>query len=123
MDVRKTFGAHAVVGSLLVLAGVALLLENFGAISIGPVWRFWPLILVGLGAVKMAGAPSRREQGAGLWLLLLGIWLTVSILEIGGLTFGDTWPALFIALGISMLWKSLPAFPTLHEEKEHPHGA
>ncbi len=123
MEVRKPFTAHLLIGSFLVLAGGALLLENLDLVDIGSVWRFWPLILVGLGIVRIKDATSRREQGVGLWLLLLGLWLTVSILNIGGLTFSDTWPAVFIALGLSMLWKSLPALPTLNQEKEHLHGA
>jgi hypothetical protein len=123
MEARKWFSAHVFIGSFLVLAGGALLLENFDLIDIGSVWRFWPLILVGLGIARMRAAASRREQGAGLWLLLLGLWLTVSILNIGGLTFSDTWPAIIIAAGLSMLWKSLPALPQLNQEKEHLHGA
>jgi hypothetical protein len=123
MEARKTFSAHILIGSFLVLAGGALLLENFGVIDIGPVWRFWPLILVGLGIVRIREATSRRTQGAGLWLLLLGLWFAVSTLHIGGLTFSDTWPAVFIVVGLSMLWNSLPALPTLNQEKEPPHGA
>ena len=123
MESRKSFTAQVLIGSFLVLAGGALLLENFGVIDIGPIWRFWPLILIGKGIARMREAPSRREQGLGLWLVLLGLWFTVSILHIGGLTFSDTWPAIFIAFGVSMLWKSLPGIPTLNHEKENPHGA
>ena len=123
MESRKTFSAHIIIGSFLVLAGGVLLLENSGMIDIGPIWQFWPLVLVGLGIVRMKEAPSRSEQGVGLWLLLLGLWLTVSILHIGGLRFSDTWPALFIALGVSMIWKSLPGVPASNQKKEHPYGA
>jgi len=122
MDARKAYSAHIVIGSFLLVAGGALLLENFGVVDIGPLWRFWPLILVGLGTVRIVNAASRREQGTGIWLLLLGLWFMISIFEIGGLTFGDTWPAIFIALGVSMIWKSLPGVPALHHEKEHAHG-
>ena len=123
MKTRKPFSANVLIGSFLVLAGAALLLENFGAIDIGPVWRFWPLILIGLGIARMSEAASRRDQGMGLWLLLLGLWFAVSILHVGGLTFTDTWPVLFIALGVSLLWKSLPEFSTEHQEQEQSHGA
>jgi hypothetical protein len=123
MEARKMFSAHVLIGSILVLAGGTLLLENLGVIDIGSVWHFWPLILIGLGITRITEATSRREQGVGLWLLLLGLWFTVSILNIGGLTFSDIWPAIFIALGVSMLWKSLPGIPTLNQEKENPHGA
>lgn len=123
MDTRRSFGAHIVIGSFLVLAGAALLLENVGVIDIGPVWQFWPLILIGLGIARMRGASTRNDQGAGLWLILLGLWFAVSIFHIGGLTFHDTWPALFIVIGVSMVWKSLPGVPAFKQEKEHPDGA
>ena len=123
MEARKSFSAHMLIGSFLVLAGGALLLENFGVIDIGPIWRFWPLILIGLGIIRIREATSRAGQGTGVWLLLLGLWFAVTTLHIGGLTFSDTWPAIFIAIGLSMLWKSLPDFLTLNQEKEHPHGA
>ena len=123
MNPGNRFGSHLLVGAFLILAGGALLLDNTGIVDIGPMWRFWPLILVGVGIAKMWNAASRREQGNGLWLLLLGLWFGVWTLNIGGLTFGDIWPALFIALGASMLWKSLPIMPALTKEKESPHGA
>jgi hypothetical protein len=123
MGTRKSFGAHIVIGSFLVLAGAALLLENVGVIDIGPVWRYWPLILIGLGIARIKGASTRNDQGAGIWLVLLGLWFAVSIFRIGGLTFRDTWPALFIVIGVSMVWKSLPGIPAFKQEKEYPDGA
>ncbi len=123
MNARKSSSAHIVIGSFLLLAGAALLLENVGIIDVGPLWRFWPLILVGLGIARISNAASRHEEGSGVWLLLLGLWFTISIFHLGGLTFGDTWPAMFIALGVSLIWKSLPGVPTIHQEKEHAHGA
>jgi len=123
MEARIPFSARALLGSFLVLAGGVLFLGNSGVIDIGSVWRFWPLLLIGLGAVRLGGATTRHDQSAGIWLLLFGLWLTVSILHIGGLTFSDTWPAIFIAIGVSMLWKGLPAIPTMNDEKEHTHGA
>jgi hypothetical protein len=102
-------GSHILLGTLLILAGGILLLENQGILSIGPIWRFWPLILVGIGIANLVRADTREEQGSAIWLTLIGVWLEVSILHIWDLGFRDTWPALFIAIGISMLWKTLPA--------------
>jgi len=122
MNTRKSVSTHLLVGSILVLTGGALLLDTTGIIHTGPIWRFWPLVLICLGIVKMWSAARRREQGEGLWLLLLGLWCAVWTFNIGGLAFADIWPAIFIALGISMLWKSLPDIRTWNTEKESPHG-
>ena len=123
MKTRSSFSAHILVGSCLVLAGGALVLENLGVFDIGSVWRFWPVVLIGLGIVRFREATSRREQGAGIFFLLLGLWFMASILRIGGATFGETWPVLFIVVGVSMIWKSLPGIPAFTQEKENPHGA
>jgi uncharacterized membrane protein YuzA (DUF378 family) len=123
MKTRSSFGAHILVGSCLVLAGGALVLENLGVINIGSVWRFWPIVLIGLGIVRIREATSRREQGAGVFFLLLGLWFMASIMHICGATFADTWPVLFIVVGVSMIWKSLPGISAINQERENPHGA
>lgn len=36
-------------GIVLIAIGVLLLLQNFGILNWGSLWKFWPLILVALG--------------------------------------------------------------------------
>jgi hypothetical protein len=36
-------------GIILILVGVVFLLQNFGILAWGEIWRFWPLILVAVG--------------------------------------------------------------------------
>jgi hypothetical protein len=122
MTQRARYGSQLVIGWLLILAGAALLLENQGILDIGPIWRFWPLILVAFGAAKVYRARSREEQGSGIWLLLLGLWLLVSIIHLWDLSFRDTWPAVFIVFGASMLWKSLPEMSSSDLAGEARHG-
>ncbi|MEW6511288.1 MAG: DUF5668 domain-containing protein [Bacteroidota bacterium] len=121
MHERRRFGSQVVIGTLLILAGVALLLENQGLIEVGSIWRYWPLIIVAFGVAKLARARSREEQGSGLWITIIGLWFLVSILHLWDLGFGDTWPALFIAFGVSMLWKSLPPMSSHDLTEEKPH--
>jgi len=109
-------------GIVLLLAGLAMLLDNTGILPIGPLWRFWPGILIAAAVVRLGPARTRREQGAAIWLLLLGIWCALWTFGVGGLTIGDLWPALFIALGVSMLWKTLPGPGNTSEGKEAVHG-
>jgi hypothetical protein len=83
-------------------------MDNQGLISVGPLWRYWPLAILAVGIIKVAFARSRAEQGNGLWLMVIGFWLAVSVLHWWDLSFEETWPAVFIAFGISTLWKGLP---------------
>ena len=122
MSDRKYQGDRLVLGLLLVLVGTAMLLDNQVIIDIGSIWRYWPLILVVLGVAKLIESDSRSGQSSGIWLLLLGLWLQVSILGTWGLSFGETWPALLIVFGVSMLWKNLPPLQSSSYVKEQGHG-
>jgi hypothetical protein len=122
MNSPRSNGDRIVFGLLIMLAGVVLLLDNQGIITIGSVWQYWPLIFVALGLGKIVRAESRSEQGSGVWLLLFGVWLLISVLNMWGLTFGETWPAIFIVFGVSMLWRSLPPLTSSSYVKESDHG-
>jgi hypothetical protein len=90
-------------GLILMLSGVLLLLENVDIIDIG--WTYWPLILVLFGLYKLSEHGWR--SGNGLWLIIIGLWLYISINHIFGLSFLDAWPILIIGWGLSILWRAL----------------
>ncbi|MFA6470083.1 MAG: DUF5668 domain-containing protein [Bacteroidota bacterium] len=110
---RRKFSAQdAVVGSLLILIGAVLLLHQLDIfylydLGIDSVWQLWPFILVVIGIGKLADAPTLYHIGHGIWWIFLGLWLYVSIYHVYGLSFHETWPAILIAWGVSMMWESL----------------
>jgi hypothetical protein len=122
MMARQRFGSQLIFGSVLILAGAAMLLDNWDIMDIGPIWRYWPLLLIGFAGVKFFYAGSREEEGSALWTLIIGVWLLVSVLRLWDLGFRETWPAVFIAFGVSMLWKNLPPKNTDPVAQETTHG-
>jgi len=114
-------GTRIAVGSILVVFGILLIMSNFGILEDIPFRDYWPMILVILGLLRMVRAPGRPGPPDGYWLLVIGLWLQWSVLRLYGLGFGDTWPALIVAWGISILWESLERKtpPITHEEKSH----
>jgi hypothetical protein len=109
---RRRFSASdAVIGILLIIFGSVLLLQQFDVIylydlGIHSVWQLWPFIFVVIGIGKLVDAPTLYHIGKGIWLIFLGLWLYVSIYHVYGLSFGETWPAMLIAWGVSMMWDS-----------------
>jgi hypothetical protein len=110
-----------VLGLALVAVGVMLLLEFQGFFEFGDIWQYWPLILVVLGVAKFVQADRRDDQGTGIWLVLMGAWLLVSLQHYWDLYFRDTWPAIFVVIGLSMLWKALPPMSHRESPKEAAH--
>lgn len=104
------------VGSTLILVGLILFLMNIGIIARFSVWRFVPLLLIASGIARML-EPYRRSEG--FWLLALGTWLQASFLRLGGLTFGDTWPAALIALGVYLIWQTIERDARRRHKEQH----
>jgi hypothetical protein len=94
------------IGIFLLIVGVALLLENFNVLSVGPVWQFWPVIIIVIGLVRVLDARIVGEYQKAFWELFIGCWLLISELHIFGLHYKNSWPILLIGVGIGMLWKS-----------------
>ncbi len=108
---RRFNGQDKIIGIGLVLFGSLLLfqqldlfyLEDFGVRSF---WHLWPFLIVLIGAGKIIDSQTPRSIGSGAWLIFIGLWLYVSIYHVYGLTFSQTWPAVVIAWGVSMIWES-----------------
>lgn len=110
---RRSFSAQdAVTGTILILFGVVMLLHQLDVIylddfGIRSIWHLWPFILVVIGIGKLVDAPTLYHVGKGIWWIFLGLWLYVSIYHVYGLSFSETWPAMLIAWGVSMMWESV----------------
>ncbi len=104
---KKRLGGQVAVGMLMIAVGAIFLLDNLYYLDMGPLWRYWPLIFVVFGIQKLVNAEKRDDYGSAIWLFFFAAWLFVSFNHIWGLDFGDTWPFLIIAWGISTIWKSL----------------
>ncbi len=96
-----------VFGVAVVVIGVILLFEQAGIFPLFSKYfwlviaKFWPLILVFLGAKLLI----ERNSVPGLILLLLGV-VFLSTNLFGWDFFSVLWPVVIIALGISVLFKN-----------------
>jgi predicted membrane protein len=93
------------IGGLLVIGfGVLLLLDQEGIISFEHVLRFWPLLLIVPGLVKLFQGRVAEERVLGAVLTFFGLLFLFSALGFRHFEFRHLWPLVVIALGAWMLF-------------------
>ena len=101
---RRPRSSHGrlVAGSILIAVGFVFLLEEFFVFDIAPLWDFWPLILIGIGVLKLI----RGVRPAwGVFWIFLGTWLLLD--EIDLVYAEDSWPVLLMAGGGLLIYSAL----------------
>jgi predicted membrane protein len=91
-------------GTLIVLAGVVLLLDHMGVIVIGSLFRFWPMILIFFGVGHLF---TQSNRVWGVILIAVGAIFQLNNLGITRLRFADLWPVAIIAVGLILIWGAL----------------
>jgi len=92
-----------VVGVFVFALGVLLTLDNLDFLEAGRILRYWPVLLVAIGLIKLSDRTSRTigavSLAAGLLLLARNArWLPVSI--------GSLWPLFLIGAGLMIVMRS-----------------
>ena len=116
IDLRGRGKGGMVMGVILVLVGIAFLLDHMGIISIGDPFRFWPLLIVMVGMLNFIS----RHRAWGTFLVLAGVLLQLNQLGVTHFGWATFWPMVLIALGLFVFWGSLewrnkPILPSSRE--------
>lgn len=103
---QARYTSQVLIGTVLLILGTLLLFDNLELISVGPVWKHWPLFVVAIGLGKLVQAETVEDRGSAIWWLFIGAWLYISVFRVFGFGFRDSWPLLLVGWGVSMVWKS-----------------
>jgi predicted membrane protein len=90
-------------GAAVLIIGVIFLLDNLGVVYSWEYLRYWPILLILLGGVKMfepTGTSSRVFWGV---VALVGVLLLLDRLDVLEFRFWDLWPVILILLGFAVL--------------------
>jgi len=88
---------------VLISVGAIFLLNNLHIFYFQEVWRYWPVILIALGLVKLVDAPDNSSRTGGAILLVLGAIFLAPNLGFWDISIGQLWPLFLIGLGVLLL--------------------
>jgi hypothetical protein len=118
----RNVGGRFVFGIVMILLGALFLAHNLDIIYVDHIGRYWPLVFVLIGLVKLSEAAVNAQRGTGLGWIFLGAWLFISMNRLWGFDFHNSWPILIIGWGVSLLWRALYRQPGLLTAEEQHHG-
>jgi hypothetical protein len=107
----SSFTPQLVIGVAIIAAGVLFLLGNLGYDYVRTASRYWPAVLVLIGASKVMRAPhGGAAVGGGIWMLVGG-WLLLTNLDLVPIGFWAAlklyWPVILVCVGISIVLRAL----------------
>jgi predicted membrane protein len=111
MRVRSHSGLSGMVaGALIVAVGLIILLDNLGIVRVHDVWRFWPVILIGVGLSRILESRGPGGQVWGGLMVLVGAAFLLDNLHILVFDFDVAqliWPLAIIGFGVFMLLRAM----------------
>lgn len=106
-------------GLVLLVLGVALFLESVDIWDTGPIWTWWPLFLIFLGAAGEIDALRQRKSDSSYIMLGIGLWMLAGSRELFGLSYGTGFPIAIAVAGLGVMVHAIVDRPTpANKEKE-----
>ncbi len=99
LPARTSQAGRLLVGLLFVAGGLLFTLANFGVVEIHNAWRFWPLVLVGVGLLRLMS----RSVFAGLILVGLGVLFQLRELDLVWFRLSMLFPLILVVVGLRIL--------------------
>lgn len=104
---RRPFSVSLVFGVIVLVAGLLLLLDQFGIISADRAFRFWPVILIVFGSLNLFGDCGRGRRIWGGVLVLVGVLLELEEFGVGRVGIQTIWPIFIIGIGVVLVMQAL----------------
>jgi hypothetical protein len=99
----RRLSSQAVLGAIVVLVGLALLLETTEVYDARPLLDYVPSLFVLLGVYALVTSGFNNVVGPLFLILVAGAWQLVTLELVTGETVVQFWPVLIVLFGLSLL--------------------
>jgi hypothetical protein len=105
MELEKRPRPHRQIlwGLFLMALGGVFLLDRTGIVEMPSIWRFWPTVLLVMGACRV----YERRWGSGAMLALMGLAFFAAEFGWAGLGYHNFWPLLLVAVGVGVVIRAI----------------
>lgn len=100
------------------MLGVVLTLGNFDIIDARGVLRFWPVLLIIFGGVRLVEPGPGSGRIFGAFVAVVGVILLLNRLDIIDTRIWSFWPLLLIAIGGALIWRTQGSTEHITEEAD-----
>jgi hypothetical protein len=96
------------IGLVFIFLGLVVLADRVGLSGIHLSGRYWPLLLIIFGSVRLMAVADQRDGGrrsrwTAAWFIYLGLWFLVNEFHVFGLRYDTSWPLLIVWVGVRMM--------------------
>src|SRR5262245_46803645 len=117
-DGRRDARGSVTIGLFMIVAGAVLVLDHLGFVQIRSFGLWWPLLVMVIGLGKIMSRVPERDLPEGVMLILMGAWFLSVVHHWMGLTWRNSWPLIFVAVGAKTVLQALkPRAPRVEEEE------
>jgi len=99
--------SRLVFGLVIVTFGVIFLLDEMGILNASTVLRYWPVVPLGYGLMRLTGLWCRQHLVSGAIFTMIGSWFLLRALDVLPFGLHDFWPILLIGVGASLVMGGL----------------
>jgi hypothetical protein len=96
-----------IAGAILIGLGVIYALDSFGVLYAGQIFRYWPLVLIGVGIAKVFESRLAGQRTGGFILIAVGGVLLLWTLHVAWFRARDLWPVVLLLVGGGLVWQAL----------------
>ena len=104
---NRSIPSQVILGVSVIALGVLFLLDNLGYINFRLSLRYWPVLVVIWGAVKLVEANSPHERFTFGAITAIGLALTLNRLGVVDFNMRTMWPVILILVGGAVVYKAV----------------
>ena len=108
MDERANpLNGRLILGVCLVALGALWTLDNLDLMDADPILRWWAVVPIVIGLMKLSGFGMEKQPVFGLFLTIVGGLFVLGELDYVNVNLGIIWPLLFIFIGARIMMRAV----------------